>query len=215
VSTSATSVTVVAGAHPEASRLDARVAELRRRCPRAYLERYLDLVPTIGERALVCPGATLVGAVDLGDDVSVWFGAVLRGDLAPVSVGQGSNIQDGAVLHVGDHSPCVVGQQVVVGHRVVLHGCRVDDGCLIGMQATILDDVVIGEGSLVAAAALVTAGTVIPPRSLVLGSPARVVRPLRDEEVAYHRALAGKYVRLKENYLRDSLAGLLPKLPSP
>jgi carbonic anhydrase/acetyltransferase-like protein (isoleucine patch superfamily) len=205
VSTSATSVTVVAGAHPEASRLDARVAELRRRCPRAYLERYLDLVPTIGERALVCPGATLVGAVDLGDDVSVWFGAVLRGDLAPVSVGQGSNIQDGAVLHVGDHSPCVVGQQVVVGHRVVLHGCRVEDACLIGMQSTILDDAVIGEGSLVGAGALVTSKTVIPPRSLVLGSPAKVIRSLTPEDQTFHRQMAAKYARLKENYLRDAL----------
>jgi gamma-carbonic anhydrase len=212
VSTSATSVTVVAGRHPDAGPLDARLDQLRRRFPRAHLQRYLDLVPTTGERVLVCPGATLVGAVDLGDDVSVWFGAVLRGDLARVSVGQGSNVQDGAVLHVGDHSPCLVGQQVVVGHRVVLHGCRVEDGCLIGMQATILDDAIVGEGSLVAAAALVTAGTIIPPRSLVLGSPARVVRPLRDEEVTYQRALAEKYVRLKENYLRDSLA---PTPPSP
>jgi carbonic anhydrase/acetyltransferase-like protein (isoleucine patch superfamily) len=88
----------------------------------------------------------------------------------------------------------------------MLHGCRVEDGCLIGMQATLLDDVVVGEGSLVAANSLLTAGTIIPPRSLVMGSPAKVVRPLRDEEATRQRALANKYVRLKENYLRDSLA---------
>ena len=205
MSTSATSVEVVAGPHPDAAALDARLAEMRQRFPRASLERYLGLIPTLGQGVLVCPGAALVGDVTLGEDVSIWFGAVLRGDIAPVSVGKGSNIQDGSVLHVGDHSPCVVGQDTVVGHRVILHGCRVEDGCLIGMQATLLDDVVVGEGSLVAAASLVTSGTVIPPRSLVLGSPAKVVRRLRDDEADFHRALAGKYRRLKENYLRDSL----------
>jgi carbonic anhydrase/acetyltransferase-like protein (isoleucine patch superfamily) len=154
---------------------------------------------------LVAPGAALVGEVRLGDDVSVWYGAVLRGDLAPVTVGRGSNVQDGSVLHVGDFSPCVVGEETVVGHRVMLHGCRVEDGCIIGMQATILDDAVIGAGSVVGAAALVTQNTRIPPRSLVLGAPARVIRPLTDADEARHRALAAKYARLKENYLRDAL----------
>ena len=205
MSTSAHSVTVVAGPHPDAAALDARLAELRGRFPRATIDRYLGKVPVVGAGALVCPGAALVGEVELGKDVSIWFGAILRGDIARVEVGQGSNVQDGSVLHVGDHSPCVVGQDTVVGHRVMLHGCRVEDGCLIGMQATVLDDAVIGEGSLVAAAALVTAGTVVPPRSLVRGSPARVVRTLTDDEAAFQRALAGKYQRLKENYLRDSL----------
>lgn len=206
MATSTTSVQVVDGPHPDASALEARLAALRAQCPRALIERYLGLLPTLGERALVCPGATLVGDVRLGDDVSIWFGAVLRGDLAPVTVGKGSNVQDNSVLHVGDHSPCVVGEETVVGHRAMLHGCRVEDGCLIGMQATLLDDVVVGEGSLVGAAALITPGTVIPPRSLVLGAPAKVVRRLDDEAYTFHRALAGKYVRLKENYRRDALS---------
>jgi gamma-carbonic anhydrase len=205
MATSTTSVPLVDGPHPDAAALDARVAALRARLPRAIVERYLGLVPALGARVLVCPGAALVGEVHLEDDVSVWFGAILRGDLAPVTVGRASNIQDGTVMHVGDRSPCVVGQEVVVGHRVMLHGCRLEDGCLVGMQATILDDAVVGEGSLVAAAALVTPGTKIPPRSLVRGAPAKVVRPLADDEVAFQRALAAKYVRLKENYLRDSL----------
>jgi carbonic anhydrase/acetyltransferase-like protein (isoleucine patch superfamily) len=205
MATSTSSVTVVAGPHPDAATLDARLGELRRRFPRAFVDRYLELLPTLGAGALLFPGAALVGDVRLGDDVSIWYGAVLRGDLAPVSVGRGSNIQDGSVLHVGDHSPCVVGEETVVGHRVMLHGCRVEDGCIIGMQATVLDDVVVGAGSVVGAAALVTQGTVIPPRSLVLGSPARVVRKLGEEDEAFHRALAAKYVRLKENYLRDAL----------
>jgi carbonic anhydrase/acetyltransferase-like protein (isoleucine patch superfamily) len=205
MATSTTSVPLVDGPHPDAAALDARVAALRARLPRAIVERYLGLVPALGARVLVCPGAALVGEVHLEDDVSVWFGAILRGDLAPVTVGRASNIQDGTVMHVGDRSPCVVGQEVVVGHRVMLHGCRLEDGCLVGMQATILDDAVVGEGSLVAAAALVTPGTKIPPRSLVRGAPAKVVRPLADDEVAFQRALAAKYLRLKENYLRDSL----------
>ena len=107
------------------------------------------------------------------------------------------------MLHVGDFSPCSVGAETVIGHRVMLHGCRVEDGCIVGMQATILDDAVIGAGSVVGAAALVTPGTKIPPRSLVLGAPARVVRTLGDADEAFHRALAAKYVRLKENYRRD------------
>jgi carbonic anhydrase/acetyltransferase-like protein (isoleucine patch superfamily) len=101
--------------------------------------------------------------------------------------------------------PCTVGDEVVVGHRAMLHACRVEDGCLIGMQSTILDESVIGHGSVVGAGALVTQRTIIPPYSLVLGAPAKVVRKLTAEDEAFHRAAAAKYVRLKENYLRDSL----------
>ncbi len=203
-----TSVTVVAGPHPDAQRLDGEVGALRRRFSRALIDRYLDLVPTVGAGVLVAPGAALVGDVRLADDVSIWWGAVLRGDLAPIRVGARSNIQDGTVMHVADGAPCTVGEEVVVGHRAMLHACRVEDGCLIGMQATILDQAVIGQGSVVGAGALVTQRTVIPPRSLVLGAPGRVVRALTAEDEAFHRAVAMKYVRLKENYLRDSLGPL-------
>lgn len=200
-----TSVTVVDGPHPDAAALDALVEGLRRRFPRAILDRYLQHVPSAGREVLIAPGAAVVGDVRLGDDVSIWYGAVLRGDLAPVTIGAGSNVQDGAVLHVGDVSPCVVGGEVVVGHRAILHGCCVEDGCLIGMQATVLDDAVVGHGSIVGAGALVTQRTVIPPRSLVLGAPGKVVRTLTEEDENFHRALAAKYVRLKENYRRDAL----------
>jgi gamma-carbonic anhydrase len=205
MATSPDSVEVVDGPVPDADRLDHRVAELRRRFPRAIIDRYLELIPAIGEGVLVAPGAAVVGDVRLGKDVSFWYNAVARGDLAPVVVGDRSNIQDGSVMHVGDRSPCIVGADVVVGHRVMLHACRVEDACLIGMQATLLDDCVIGEGSIVGAGALVTQRMIIPPHSLVLGVPAKVVRSIDAALAGDHRAMAAKYVRTKENYLRDSL----------
>ena len=205
MATITSSVTVIPGALPKAQFLDARVEVLRKRFPRAIIDRYLELMPELGEGVLVAPGAAIVGNVRLGQDVSFWYGCVARGDLAPVTVGDRSNIQDGTVMHVADNGPCVVGVDVVVGHRVMLHACRVEDACLIGMQATLLDDCVVGEGSIVGAGALVTQRTVIPPHSLVLGAPAKVVRSLDPSVADEHRALAGKYMRIKENYLRDSL----------
>ena len=199
------SVEVVSGAHPDAEALDRRVAELRLRFPRAIIDRYLDRVPSAGEGAFIAPGASVVADVRLGVGVSVWYGAVLRGDIAPVVIGDRSNIQDGTVIHVADDGPCLVGADVVVGHRAMLHACRVEDACLIGMQATVLDDAVIGFGSVVGAGAVVTPRTIIPPHSLVLGMPAKVVRTLDEKAADEHRALAGKYTRITENYLRDSL----------
>lgn len=207
MATSTASVTVVTGPLANAQSLDARVDELRKRFPRAIIDRYLDLIPELADGVLLAPGAALVGDVRVGKDVSFWYGSVARGDIAPVMVGDRSNIQDGTVMHVGDQSPCIVGCDVVVGHRVMLHGCRVEDACLIGMQATLLDDCVIGEGSIVGAGALVTQRTKIPPLSLVLGVPGRVVRTLPPGAADEHRAQAAKYVRLKENYRLDSLRG--------
>lgn len=200
-----TSVTALTEPLPDARELDARVAALRDRFPRAIVDRYLRAIPKLGDRALVFPGAAVVGDVAVGEDVSIWYGAVLRGDLASVRVGARSNIQDGSVLHVADGGPCEVGEETVVGHRAMLHACRVEDGCLIGMQATVLDGAVIGHGSVVGAGALVTQRTIVPPRSLVLGAPARVVRTLEEKDETFHRAMAHKYVRLKENYRCDSL----------
>jgi carbonic anhydrase/acetyltransferase-like protein (isoleucine patch superfamily) len=201
----ATSVTALTEPLPDAAELDARVGELRRLYPRTIVDRYLRSLPTFGARVVVAPGAAVVGDVRLGEDVSIWYGAVLRGDLASVSVGARSNVQDGSVVHVADGGPCEIGEETVVGHRAMLHACRIEDGCLIGMQATILDGAVIGHGSVVGAGALVTQRTIVPPRSLVLGAPARVVRTLEDKDETFHRAMAHKYVRLKENYRCDSL----------
>ena len=206
MATSVHSVPLISSPPADVAALDAAVEALRQRFPRAFIDRYLQKLPRIGEGVLVAPGASIVAEVILMNDVSVWYGAVLRGDLASVSVGARSNIQDGAVLHVGDYSPCVVEEDVVVGHRAMLHGCRVERGCLIGMQATVLDDAVVGHGSVVGAGAVVPPKTVVPPRSLVLGVPGKVVRTLTAEDEAHAVDLAAKYTRLKENYLRDVFA---------
>jgi carbonic anhydrase/acetyltransferase-like protein (isoleucine patch superfamily) len=201
----ANSVTALTEPLEDATELDARIAVLRARFPRAIVDRYLRTMPTIGERVVLSAGAAVVGDVRLGDDVSIWYGAVLRGDLAPVTIGARSNIQDGTVVHVADGMACEIGEETVVGHRAMLHACQIEAGCLIGMQATILDGAVIGRGSVVGAGALVTQRTVIPPRSLVLGAPGRVVKTLEEKDEIFHRAMAHKYVRLKENYRCDSL----------
>ena len=199
-------ISVIDGPLAEAAALDAGLDELRRRFPRAILDRYLAALPVIGPRVMIAAGAAVAGDVTLAEDVSVWYGCALRGDMAPIRVGARTNIQDGTVLHVADDAPCVIGADVIVGHRAVVHACRVEDACLVGMQATILDDAVIGAGSVVGAGAVITQRMVIPPRSLVLGVPGKVVKTLTEKEEAFHRAHAAKYVRLKENYLRDAYA---------
>ncbi|MCB9703484.1 MAG: gamma carbonic anhydrase family protein [Myxococcales bacterium] len=195
-----TSVVKVEGPPAAASELDRRVEELRARFPGAIIERYLDRAPTLGERVRIAAGAAIVGDVALADDVSVWYGCVLRGDVNRVEVRERSNLQDGTVVHLGDDDGVLIGEEVVIGHRAVIHGCRVGGGTLVGIQATILDGALIGEGSVIGAGALVTAGTEIPPRSLVLGVPGRVIKRLSADDEIFHRALAMKYVRLAHNY---------------
>ena len=150
--------------------------------------------PAIHPTARVAENATLVGDVTLGDRASIWYGAVLRGDSAPITVGADTNIQDNAVVHCDAGFPAVIGSGVTVGHGVILHGCTVEDGTLIGMGAILLNGCVIGKNSLVAAGALVTQNTVIPPESLVVGSPARVLRPLRPEEKEHNAGNAEIYM---------------------
>ena len=157
----------------------------------SYQGKSPDLAPT----ARAAENATLVGDLTLGQAVNIWFGAVLRGDVAPIRVGDGTNIQDNAVVHCDEAFPVSIGRDVTVGHGAILHGCTVEDGCLIGMGAILLNGCVIGAGSLVAAGALVTQNTMVPPGSLVVGSPAKVVRPLRPEEQGELSASAEKYRR--------------------
>lgn len=161
-----------------------------------------DQKPIVGNDVFIAETAVLVGDVRLGDQVSIWYGAVLRGDIHHIEVGAGSNIQDNAVVHVESNTPAVIGRGVTVGHSAVVHACVVEDDCLIGMGSVILDGAIIGRGSLVAAGAVVTPGTVIPPNSMVTGTPARVKRTLTAEEAKKMKDNAERYVRLSGTYLR-------------
>jgi gamma-carbonic anhydrase len=158
--------------------------------------RFLFVQPQIDPTAYVAAQAVVIGDVRLAARSSVWPTAVLRGDINFIDIGEGSNIQDGSIVHLADDLPVIVGKLVTVGHRAILHACTVEDECLIGMGATILDGAIIGRGSIIGAHALVTKGTRIPPGSLVMGMPAKVVRPLRPEEIADIRHWADHYIAL-------------------
>jgi carbonic anhydrase/acetyltransferase-like protein (isoleucine patch superfamily) len=180
--------------------LEAELSRLRARHPGAIIHRYLGQVPKLADDAFVAEGAALIGDVRLAEKTSVWFGCVLRADINTIEVREMSNIQDGAVIHLGDEDPTFIAEEVVVGHRAVLHGCHIGAGSLIGIGAIVLDGAEIGEGSVVGSGALVTAGREIPPHSLVLGAPGKVIKTLSAEDEAFHRKLAQKYVRLTHNY---------------
>ena len=158
------------------------------------LDTFLRKKPALGRRVFIANTATVIGDVTLGAHSSVWYGAVLRGDINRIVVGHHTNIQDNAVLHLADDFGCVLGNWVTVGHGAIVHACTVGDQCLVGMGAVILDGAVIGKQSIVGAKALVTQGTQIPPGSLVLGAPAKVVRQLTKEERAGLKWWAQKYV---------------------
>lgn len=172
------------------------------------LYSYKNTAPTLGQNTWVAPSADVVGDVTCGEECSIWFGCVVRGDVHYIQIGDRVNIQDLSMIHVthykkedkSDGSPTIIGDDVTVGHRVMLHGCTIESACLIGMSATILDGAVIGKESIVGAGALVTKNKVFPPRSLIMGTPAKVVRELSDEEVAELYASAKRYVTFKSEY---------------
>jgi carbonic anhydrase/acetyltransferase-like protein (isoleucine patch superfamily) len=153
-------------------------------------------MPTIHPTSFVAPTAAIMGDVTLDAHTSVWYQAVLRGDLAPIVIGAETNIQDGTMVHVDTGMPCTVGRRVGVGHRVILHGCQVEDECLIGMGAVLLNGVRIGTGSVVAAGAVIPEGMDVPPRSLVMGVPGRIVRPVDVELSQRIAATWAHYVEL-------------------
>jgi Carbonic anhydrases/acetyltransferases, isoleucine patch superfamily len=160
----------------------------------SQLDTFLRRQPRLGKNVYIARGAHVLGDVKLGDYASVWYGAVLRGDINRIVVGHHSNVQDNAVLHLADDYPCLVGNYVTIGHSAIVHACKVGDEVLVGMGAIILDGAVIGKQSLIGAKALVTQGMKIPPGSLVLGSPAKIVRRLSAEERAGLKHWATKYV---------------------
>jgi carbonic anhydrase/acetyltransferase-like protein (isoleucine patch superfamily) len=156
--------------------------------------------------AFIAPGALIMGDVTLGADASVWYGAVLRGDMAPIIIGAETNLQDGTVVHVDDDEPCTIGQRVGVGHRVILHGCTVEDECLIGMGSVLLNGVRVGTGSVVAAGAVIPEGMQVPARSLVMGVPGRIVRPVDG-------SLAERIAETWSHYVQQARAHKAGKFP--
>ena len=170
---------------------------------------YLEWSPTIGRNVWIDPAATVIGRVRIGEDSSIWPGAVLRGDVNSIAIGARTSIQDGSVLHVasarlagGDGIPLLIGDDCTVGHGVILHACTIGDRCLIGMGAIVMDGTVIGDEVIVGAGSVVPAGKTLPPRTLWIGSPARQMRSLDAKEVAYLAESAAHYVALKNDYLR-------------
>jgi carbonic anhydrase/acetyltransferase-like protein (isoleucine patch superfamily) len=159
-----------------------------------------DDKPVIPASAYVAPEATLIGKIILGENASIWPGAILRGDNEPILIGAGSNVQDGAVMHTDPGFPLTVGENVTIGHQVMLHGCTISDGCLIGIQSVIMNGAVIGKNCLVGAGSLITEGKTFAERKLIVGAPARALRDLSDDDIAkFHRAAPG-YVRKQFMY---------------
>lgn len=150
--------------------------------------------PSVHETAFVAPNATIIGDVEIGAYSSVWFNSVLRGDIAPIRIGNYSNIQDLSILHESPDMPLIIEDNVTVGHKVTLHSCTIKKGALIGMDSTILDGAIIGENAFVGAGSLVTGGKEIPPNSLVMGRPAKVVRELTEEELEEMKRINKTYV---------------------
>lgn len=166
------------------------------------IRAFQGTLPKIPESCFIEETAVVIGDVVMGEECSVWFHAVIRGDVNYIRIGDRTNVQDLSMLHVThDTHPLVIGSEVTIGHHVVLHGCTIEDRVLVGMGAIVMDGAVIGEGSIVGAGALVTEGTIVPPKSLILGSPAKVKRPVTDKELAWIKESADNYVRYARTYL--------------
>jgi carbonic anhydrase/acetyltransferase-like protein (isoleucine patch superfamily) len=163
--------------------------------------KYKDEKPEIHESCFIAPSADIIGSVSIGKESSVWFGVVIRGDGNYIKIGKGSNIQDNSIVHINSQSsPTIIGDNVTVGHGVILHGCKLEDNCLIGMGATILDGAIIGQNTLIGAGSIVTGGKKIPEGVLCLGTPAKVIRKLTEEEVQEIKEAAKHYVMLSKDY---------------
>jgi carbonic anhydrase/acetyltransferase-like protein (isoleucine patch superfamily) len=166
------------------------------------IRTFQGMKPTIPKSCFIEETGVVIGDVVMGEDCSVWFHAVVRGDVHSIRIGNRTNVQDLCMLHVThDTHPLVIGNEVTIGHNVILHGCTIKDRVLIGMGAIIMDGAIIGENSVVGAGALVTEGTIVPPKSLILGSPAKVKRTVSDDELAWIKESADNYVTYARQYL--------------
>jgi len=165
------------------------------------IHAYGDRTPSIAPTAFIADGVHIIGGVEIGDKASILFNSVLRGDINDISIGACSNIQDNSTLHVADEWPCIVGNYVTVGHGVNLHGCVIEDEVMVGMGAIIMNGVTVGHQSVVGAGALIPPNTKIPPRSLVVGVPAKIKKQLSESEASKNRYWAEKYVRVTRKYM--------------
>ena len=173
------------------------------------ISAYLDVLPALGQRVYVAPSAAVIGKVTIGDDASVWPMAVVRGDVNTIQIGARTSVQDGSVLHVTHDGPyrpggraLIIGDDVTIGHRAVLHACTIGNACLIGMGAIVLDDVVTEDFVMIGAGATVTPGKRLETKGLYVGSPAKRIRELTEKEIAFLTYSAAHYVKVKDNYLR-------------
>ena len=167
------------------------------------IHAYRGVTPVLHSTAYVAPSADVIGRVRLGKEASIWFNAVLRGDVNRIEIGEATNIQDGSILHVDDDHPCLIADHVHVGHHANLHGCRVERGAMIGIGAIVLSSARIGAGAIVGAGSVVLEGTTIPPRMLAVGVPAKVVRPVTARDLLYIKRWLAKYVRLAREYRKS------------
>lgn len=158
------------------------------------LSYFLGTLPDIEQAAFVADSATVHGAITLGEDSSIFYGAILRGDIQTIKIGKGTNIQDGSIIHLADDYGVEIGEYTTVGHGAMIHACKIGNECLIGMRSTILDGAEIGDHCIIAAGAVVTPRTIIPPGSMVMGAPGKIKRPLTPQEIAGLRPQADKYV---------------------
>ena len=163
------------------------------------LVAYAGVSPRCGARVYIAEGAVVVGDVEIGEDSSVWFNTVVRGDIAPIRIGRATNVQDNSTVHVTSRDPVVIGDEVTIGHGATIHGCTIEDCCLIGINAVVLDGAVVGRGSVIGAGAVVAPRMVVPPGSLVLGVPGKVVKPLPGAFDA-NRVTAAHYVAYAASY---------------
>jgi carbonic anhydrase/acetyltransferase-like protein (isoleucine patch superfamily) len=164
------------------------------------IRNYYEKLPKIHHDCFVAGSADIIGDVEVGSGSSIWYRAVLRGDVSPIKIGNNSNVQDGAVIHTDFNAPAIIGNNVTIGHNAIIHGATIKDNVIVGMGSVILNGAVIGEHSIIGAGAVVTGGKEIPPRSLVLGAPAKVVRSLTDEEIQSIIKNADLYVELAEGH---------------
>lgn len=160
-------------------------------------------IPNYDDSNFIAENATIIGKVELNSDVSIWFNVVIRGDNDPIIIGKGSNIQDGSILHTDIGAPLTIGKNVTIGHKVMLHGCNISDNCLIGINSTILNHAQIGKNSIVGANSLITENKVFPSNSLIMGSPAKVIRSLEEKEIKMIQFSAEHYVQNGQRFRKS------------